>query len=95
MRRVGRMPEMPRRSPKRDDHARTFFGTGTQNTSSNREGIQRSRFMPHTCSGRSLKRSCENGIRISQVHAWSSMTARASQTGSKVPSVSYSSSRGW
>ena len=95
MRRVGRMPEMPRRSPKRDDQALTFLGTGTQNTSSNRDGIQRSRFMPHTCSARSLKRSCENGIRISHVQARSSMLARASQTGSKVPSTSYSSSRGW
>src|SRR5687767_10283970 len=91
-RRVGLMPRMPRRAPIHDDHPDSFFGTGIQNTDSFRDGDQWSKLSPHSCSSPALKRSCENGIRISDVQPLASMLADACHTGSNDSSVSFSSS---
>ena len=94
-RRVGLMPSMPTSSPIHDDQPVRFVGTGTQNTSSLVAGFQWSALKPQTCTGASLKRSCENGMRISVVQPRESTTAFASQTGSKPGSRLYSLSCGW
>jgi hypothetical protein len=89
------MPTMPCSSPIRDDHAVSFLGTGIQKMSSLREGTQRSMLSPHTCASPAVKRSWENGMRISAVQPSESIVAFPSHTGSKRPSMSYSWSRGW
>ncbi len=72
-----------------------FDGTGIQNTSSLVAGFQWSALKPHTCVGRSVKRSCEKGMRISVVQPSESMTAFPSQTGSNPGSMLVSLSVPW
>ncbi len=85
---------MPVSSPIHDDQPVWLVGTGIQNTSSLVAGFQWSALKPQTCAGRSLNRSCENGIRISHVQPSESTTAFASHTGSKLTSMLYSLSPG-
>ena len=68
MRRGARMSEMPSRSPKRDDHARTVRGISDQTSCSSSVGRKRWMFRPQCRSRSGLKRSCENGIHSSAVH---------------------------
>src|SRR5688572_15990907 len=94
-RRAGLMPRIPRSVPIHDDQPLSFFGTGIQKTSSLRDGDQKSKFNPHSCSSMGLKRSCEKGMRISAVHPVASTLADACHTGSNESSVSYSLSEPW
>src|SRR5687768_8974375 len=86
---------MPRSSPNHDDQPRTLRGTGIQNTSSFRVGIQWSKLTPQTWLSARVNRSCEKGIRISAVHPVESTAAFAVHTGSKELSRLCSSSLAW
>ena len=82
IRRAGRTSEIPCRSPKRDDQARTVRGISTQVSSSLMLGRNRWMFSPQVSASIGLKRSCVKGIHISTLQPSASIDVRATHTGS-------------
>ncbi len=92
-RRGGSIPWIPTRSPNSDTHPDASFGIGFHCTVSFLRWINRSMLNPHTSSGSSEKRSCENGIRNSAVHPSSSTSVATSHTAFHESSSFVSSNR--